>query len=47
MVPGGKLKNGMTSYVAGAPTQGGEWVVLLLESKDVWTPQGLPGLDST
>ena len=43
VVPGGKLKNGMTSYVAGAPIpEVGEWVVLLLESKaDVWTPQGL------
>ena len=43
VVPGGQLKNGMTSYVAGSPIpKVGEWVVLLLESKaDVWTPQGL------
>jgi len=43
VVPGGQLKNGLTSYVAGAPTpQVGDWVVLLLESKaELWTPQGL------
>ena len=43
VVPGGQLKNGMTSYVAGSPVpQVGEWVVLLLERKaDLWTPQGL------
>ena len=43
VVPGGKLKNGLTSYVAGAPVpQVGDWAVLLLESKaDLWIPQGL------
>ena len=43
VVPGGQLKNGMTSHVAGSPIpQVGEWVVLLLEKKThLWTPQGL------
>jgi hypothetical protein len=43
VVPGGTLKNGLTSYVAGSPIpQVGAWVVLLLESKaSSWTPKGL------
>ena len=43
VIPGGQLSNGMTSYVAGAPTpQVGDWVVLLLENKgSLWTPRGL------
>lgn len=43
VVPGGKLDNGLTSYVAGSPRASvGDWVVLLLERKaQVWTPRGL------
>ena len=43
VVPGGTLKSGLTSYVAGSPVpQVGDWVVLLLESKaSLWTPKGL------
>ena len=43
LVPGGQLKNGLTSYVTGAPIpRVGDWVVLLLEAKgEHWTPRGL------
>ena len=43
VLPGGTLKNGLTSKVAGAPRpRVGDWAVVLLEKKSkVWTPQGL------
>jgi hypothetical protein len=43
VVPGGVLKNGLTSMVAGAPNpRVGDWALVLLEKKsNLWTPQGL------
>lgn len=43
VIPGGKLKSGLTSMVAGAPRpEVGDWALLVLEKKaEVWTPCGL------
>jgi hypothetical protein len=42
-LPGGTLKNGLTSRVAGAPSpRVGDWALVLLEKKsNAWTPRGL------